>query len=95
MKKEDFKPEYGHIPQDTLGRIRAEANRIGYDFVFVLRKSLHPDDWYLYVVVAKKKDEEEYAFWSCYNDYFQSLNHGHYGYKDFDKCYNDALEFVD
>ena len=29
MKKEDFKPEYGNIPQDALERIRAEANRIG------------------------------------------------------------------
>lgn len=96
MKKEDFKLEYGHIhiPQYALERIRAEVNRIGYDSVFVMRKSLHPDDWYLYVVVAKKKDKEEYAFWSAYNDTFYTLNNGHYGYTDFDKCFNDALEFV-
>lgn len=94
MNKEDFKLEYGNIPQDALKRIRAEVNRIGYDSVFVLRKSLHPDDWYLYVVVAKKKDREEYAFWSAYNDCFYTLNHGHYGYTNFDKCFDDALEFV-
>ena len=94
MKKENFKPEYGHIPQDVLQRIRSEVNRIGYDFIFVLRKSLHPDDDYLYVVIAQKKDKEEYAFWSSYNDYFHTLNHGHYGYTDFNKCFDDALEFV-
>ena len=56
MKKENFKFEYGHIPQDVLQRIREEVNRIGYDYVFVLRKSLHPDDKDLYIVIAQKKD---------------------------------------
>lgn len=95
MKKEDFKPEYGHIPQIVLERIREEVNKIGYDSIFVLRRSLNPYDNYTYVVIAKKKDKEEYAFWSCYNDCFQSLNHGHYGYTDFDKCFEDALKFVE
>lgn len=95
MKKEDFKPEYGNIPENVQERIRKETNKIDYESVFIMRRSLNPYDNYLYVVIAKKKDEEEYVFWSCYNDYFQSLNHGHYGYIDFDKCFEDALEFVD
>lgn len=94
MKKENFKPEYGHVPQDVLQRIREEVTRIGYDYIFVLRKSLHPADKDLYVVIAQKKDKEEYAFWSCYNDSRQVLNHGHYGYTNFDKCFDDSLEFV-
>ena len=94
MKKENFKFEYGHIPQDVLQRIREEVNRIGYDYVFVLRKSLHPDDKDLYIVIAQKKDEDEYAFWSCYNDTRQTLNHEHYGYTNFDKCFDDSLEFT-
>lgn len=94
MKKENFKPEYGHIPHDVLRRIREEVNKINYDSVFVMRKSLHPDDSCLYVVIAEKKDKEEHAFWSCYNDSRQVLNHGHYGYEDFSKCFENALEFV-
>ena len=94
MTKENFKPEYGNIPQDVLKRIREEVNRIGYDSAFVLRKALHTDEKDLHVVIAQKKDKEEYACWSCYNDSRQSLNHGHYGYTSFEKCFEDALEFV-
>lgn len=94
MTRKNFKPEYGHIPQDVLKRITDEVNRIGYESPYVLHKSLHPDDYYLYVVIAKKKDREEYAFWSCYNDTKQSLYHGHYGYTDFSKCFDDVLNFV-
>lgn len=94
MKKENFKPEYGHVPQDVLQRIREEVTRIGYDYIFVLRKSLHPADKDLYVVIAQKKDKEEYAFWSCYNDSRQVLNHGHYGYDNWNKCFDAALEYV-
>lgn len=96
MKKENFKPKYGHIPQDVLQRIREEVNRIGYDYIFVLRKSLHPKDKNLYVVIAKKKNSyvPYYSFWSCYNDETQSLNHGHYGYDDWNKCFDAALEYV-
>lgn len=90
----NFKPEYGYIPQDVLKRISEEVNRINYDFVFVFAKSLHTDDKDLYVVIAQKKDKEEYAFWSCYNDSRQTLNHGHYGYEELCKCFEDALEFV-
>lgn len=96
MTKENFKPEYGHIPQDVLQRIREEVNRIGYVSTFVLRKSLHTDDKHLYVVIAEKENSfgSYYSFWSCYNDSRQSLNHGHYGYTSFEKCFEDALEFV-
>lgn len=94
MKKENFTLEYGHVSQDVLEMIREEVNSIGYNFIIVLRKSLHPDDKDLYVVLAKKKDKEEYAFWSCYNYTRKSLNHGHYGYTNFEKCFDDSLEFV-
>lgn len=94
MTRETFNPVYAHIPTDVLQRIYEQTKRIGYEYVYVLRKSLHPDDDYLYVVIAQKKDKKEYAFWSAYNDCFHTLNHGHYGYTDFNKCFNDALEFV-
>lgn len=48
-----------------------------YELVDVVHKSNHPEDDYLYMVVAKKGDE--YAVWTSWNDTMQSLNFGHYG----------------
>ena len=76
-------------------RIQKELDKIGYTFIAATRKSKHPNDKHLYVVVAKRDtDTSTYAFWSCYNDTRQSLNHGHYGYINLVKCCNDASEFV-
>ena len=96
MKKENFTLEYGHVSQNVLEMIREEVNSIGYNFIIVLRKSLHPDDKDLYVVVAKRETVTipTYAFWSCYNDSRKTLNHGHYGYKDLNECIKAASEFV-
>lgn len=93
MKKEDL--TYGHatIPQGVLQSVRKELDNIGYESPYILRKSLHPDDKDLYVVLAKKKNKKEYAFWSCYN-YTQHTLNERYDYTDFDKCFDDALEFV-
>lgn len=96
MKKENLTFEHVHIPYEVVKRVSEELEHIGYRYVYVLRKSLHPDDKDLYVVVAEKKDSYApyYSFWSCYNDSRQSLNHGHYGYDDYGKCWDAALEFV-
>ena len=94
MTRKTLTYEHATIPQGVLRSIRKELDNIGYESPYVLRKSLHPDDKDLYVVLAQKKDKEEYAFWSCYNNTRQRLNHGHYGYTNFDKCFDDALEFV-
>ncbi len=51
----------------------------------IVRKSLHPDDSYLYMIVSKK-DDGSYAFWDCWNESTQSLNHGHYGIESLDAC---------
>lgn len=96
MKRENLTFEYAYIPYETRKRISEELEHIGYHSTFVLRKSLHPDDKDLYVVIAAKKNSYAlyYSFWSCYNDATITLNHGHYGYDDCDKCLDDALEYV-
>ena len=51
----------------------------------IVKKSFHPDDAYLYMVVSKK-DDGTYGFWDCWNENTQSLNHGHYGIEFLDDC---------
>lgn len=84
------------IDSEVKNRIKNECDRIGYDFICAERKSKHPDDKDLYVVVAKRETITipTYAFWSCYNDSRKTLNHGHYGYKDLNECIKAASEFV-
>lgn len=94
MTRETLTYEHATIPQGVLQSVRKNLDDIGYELPYVLRKSLHPDDKDLYVVIAQKKDKQEYAFWSCYNYTRQILNHGHYGYTSLEKCYEDALEYV-
>lgn len=96
MKRENLTFEYVNIPCDVHKRISTELNSIGYESAYVLRKSLHPKDKNLYVVIAKKKNSYApyYSFWSCYNDATITLNHGHYGYDDWNKCFDAALEYV-
>lgn len=67
-----------------------------YQVQDVMRKSRHPDDHYLYIVIAKHKNYSdikrqygggEWVVWTCWNESTRSLNHGHYDIKD----YNCAL----
>lgn len=48
--------------------------------VFIVRKSNHPEDSYLYLVLAEKRRSETeitYTVWT-YNEEFNSLNNGAY-----------------
>ena len=86
---------FNKIDLDVKNRIKYECDRIGYNFICAERKSKHPDDQDLYVVVAKRKNAPDYyTFWSCYNDARQTLNHGHYGYERLNKCIFAAKKFV-
>ena len=46
------------------------------ELVDVMRASDHPDDHYLYHVIAKKNGY--YRCWTCWNESTQCLNYGHY-----------------
>lgn len=61
-----------------------------YSVLEVRRKSNHPDDDYLYMVSAKKKDDGTFAVWTNWNEQTQCLNHGHYGFKSIGAC-NELL----
>lgn len=62
-----------------------KKNLPDFTLLGIVRKSFHPDDAYLYMVVSKK-DDGTYGFWDCWNENTQSLNHGHYGIELLDDC---------
>ena len=69
-----------------------------YNLVRVVRKSSHPLDSQLYMVVARRNIREEYkrlgagefAVWTCWNESTQCLNYGHYDIK----TETEAMELV-
>lgn len=56
-----------------------------YTVFEVRKKSYNPDDDYLYMVAAKKKDES-YTVWTNWNEQVHSLNHGHFDLPDMKSC---------
>lgn len=66
-----------------------------YSVLTVSRKSLHPNDGYLYIVSAKNERNNTYAVWSCWNERIQSLNHGNYGIKSLKDCEKLVKEYMD
>lgn len=68
------------------------ANLPQYTVLEVRKKSYHPDDDYLYMVSAKKKDGT-YAVWTSWNEFTQSLNHGHYDLLSKEECEKVFEEF--
>lgn len=63
-----------------------------YTVLEIKQKSSHPDDWYLYMVSAKKTDGT-YAVWTNWNEKTSSLNHGHYGLASLEECRNIFAEW--
>ena len=68
------------IPESVKDKIiqYLKDNLHNYELIKVIRKSNHPDDFYLYTVIAQHKISKTYTVWSCWNDKTESLNHGHY-----------------
>lgn len=56
-----------------------------YTLVKVERKSNHPNDHYLYMVVAQHNNDT-YAVWTCFNSETNSMNYGHYGLETIEEC---------
>ena len=65
-----------------------------YTVLEIRRKSNHPDDYYLWMVSAKKADGT-YAIWSSWNQLTKSLNHGHYCLKSAEDCIRIFEEYHD
>lgn len=79
----DRQPNTTKVSDDVIENVKnyfaKEMPR--YIPVYVCRGSNHPEDDYRYSVIGKR--EEEYSCWTSWNESTQSLNHGHYGMKDF------------
>lgn len=71
-------PEISPVSDIVIDNIRQYFDKYlpNYQITDVCRKSNHPEDAYLYSVVAVKGDE--YACWTSWNETAQSLNYGHY-----------------
>jgi hypothetical protein len=75
------------VPYEVIINVEhyLKENNLG-ELVDVMRASDHPDDHYLYHIIAKKPNtsklfhngEWNYSCWTCYNATTQSLNFGHY-----------------
>lgn len=75
------------VPSEVIENIKKylERENLG-ELVDVMRASEHPDDWYLYHVIARKlnvnkvfhNEEWSYSCWTAWNETTQSLNYGHY-----------------
>lgn len=63
-----------------------------YEVLEIRRKSSHPDDYYLYMVSARKENGT-YAVWTSWNENTQSLNHGHHDLASIEDCERIFAEF--
>lgn len=60
-----------------------------YTVLLVRPKSVAPDDFYLFQVIAKKANGT-YACWTTWNEWFEGLHHGHYDLT----YYKDAVDIL-
>lgn len=56
-----------------------------YEVLEVRRKSVYPEDSYLFMVSAVKEDGT-YAVWTSWNESTQCLNYGHYDLQSHEDC---------
>lgn len=63
-----------------------------YTVLEVRNRSSHPDDTHLFMVSAKKSNGT-YALWTSWNEFSQSLNHGHYDLQSAEECEKIFAEF--
>lgn len=80
-------PNIDPVPQNVVSSISEwfEEHLPSYTPLEIYRQSNHPDDDYLYMVIAKK-DGNEFACWTSWNQITGSLNFGHYGYSTEEVC---------
>lgn len=70
------------VPQEVRDNVSKylKENNLG-ELIDVVRHSDHPEDCYLYHVIAKRRNAywgDTYCCWTSWNETTQSLNYGHY-----------------
>ena len=77
--------EMFNVPSNVVYNVERyfEVNLPQYTVEKVMKKSNHPNDWYLYMVIGRKKEDPynmgRYTLWTSWNETTNSLNLGHYG----------------
>lgn len=81
------------VPAEVVEHVKEylAAELSEYELVEVLRASEHPEDDYLYMVIAKGKCW--YSVWTCWNEKTHVLNYGHYGIESHEKARTIAAEY--
>lgn len=64
----------------------------GYTVLEIRKKSVFPEDNYLFMVSAINEDGS-FAVWTCWNETSQSLNYGHYNLHSIEDCEKVFQEF--
>lgn len=88
---EYIKRNKSEVPSGVIENIKnyLERNNLG-EFIKAVRMSDHPDDSFLYGVIAKKNDD--YSCWTCWNETTQTLNYGHYNMVSEEVCSEILME---
>ena len=77
----NFFKDYLPIPKDIESEVKIACKNQGTKLILVTRNTLHPDDSYLYVVLAKRLDNKitrpPYVVW-LYNSSVGGLGSGAY-----------------
>lgn len=99
----DKQPYIAPISTDVIDSINQYFGKYDlseYKILNIYRHSNHPDDHYLYMILAQQKDGQ-YACWTSWNESTKSLNFGHYNL-DFDAAisiikdnFNDITDEID
>ena len=65
----------------------------GYTVLEIRKKSVFPEDNYLFMVSAINEKDGTYAVWTSWNETSQSLNYGHYNLPCIEECEKVFEEF--
>lgn len=89
---ETRQPDVSKVPDNVMDDIMAcfKNDIPGFTPLKACRHSNHPEDSYLYSVIAKKDNDGSYACWSTFNGSTKSMNCGHYNLSS----ENDAIDVI-
>ena len=84
--------DYLNISSDVSEKVNNYFKRESlenYKVAMIAKLSNHPDDYYLYQVMAYNENDDSYTVWHTFNTSTNSINNGDYGL-----TFHDALEVV-
>lgn len=76
VKVGSYNPRY-EVPIEISEKALEQVNKVEYEMLLIKRQSCHPQDNYLFLVLAKNPKNDTYVVWD-YNSSLNSLNIGRY-----------------